>query len=249
MISLHDHSAVSVFDIFTGESSCNSVSQTFDGLLTVHERLHHDTRNLFPALAAVGLADDQFLRYVNHTSGQVTGVGCTQRRVGKSFTCAVGGHEILQYVQSFTEVGLDGQLDGSSCGIRHQSAHAGQLFDLLVGTAGAGVRHHIDIIIFIQSGQKHLCQLLIRLVPGLNDRTVSLFLRDQTTSEIHGDLVNRSLCLLQHLGFSGRHGHVGDGNRHRGSRRIFITCGLDQVKHLGGPHRAVDVDDLLQYLL
>ena len=60
-------------------------------------------------------------------------------------------HEVLQYVQTFTEVGLDGQLDRTTGCIRHQTTHTCQLLDLLVGTTGTGVRHHEDVVVFIQT--------------------------------------------------------------------------------------------------
>ncbi len=54
--------------------------------------------------AAVLLADDQILGNVYQTSGQVTGVGGTQSRIGHTFSCSMCGHEVLQYVQTLTEV-------------------------------------------------------------------------------------------------------------------------------------------------
>ena len=246
MIPLNDHLTVSVFNIFTGETSCNSVFQAFDGFLAIHEGFHSNARNLIPTLTAVCLANDQLLRYIHHTSGQVSGIGCTQRRVGKSLTCAVGGHKVFQYVQAFTEIGLNGQLNRPACRIRH---HTSQLFDLLIGSTGSGIRHHIDVIILIQTGQKHLRQFFIRLIPCLNNCTVPLLFRDQATPEIHGNLIHRSLCLFQHLCLSCGHSHIGNRYGHRSSGRIFIPCGFDQVQHLCRSYRTMNIDYLLQYLL
>ena len=96
----------------------------------------------------------------------------------------MSGHEILQYIQPFTEIGLDRQFDGSSRRIRHQSPHACQLLNLLIGTSRTRVRHHINIVVFVKSCKQDIGQLLIRIVPGLHHRAVSLFLRDEASAEI-----------------------------------------------------------------
>ena len=66
----------------------------------------------------------------------------------------MSGDEVLQYVQTFSEVGLDGQLDGTAGCISHQTTHTGKLFDLLIGTTGTGICHHEDVIVFIKAGQQ-----------------------------------------------------------------------------------------------
>src|SRR5690606_616003 len=53
-----------------------------------------------PVRAAVLLADDDVLRDVHQTAGQVTGVGGTQRRVRQTLTGTVRGDEVLQYGQT-----------------------------------------------------------------------------------------------------------------------------------------------------
>ena len=78
-------------------------------------------------------------RDVDQTAGQITGVGGTKRRIGQALTGAAGGDEVLQNAQAFTEVRLDGDLDGLTGGVRHQAAHTGELTDLVHGATGAGV--------------------------------------------------------------------------------------------------------------
>ena len=69
-----------------------------------HETFYIHTGNLCSVLTAVHLTYDQILRYVNKTSCQVTGIGCTKSGIRKSFTSSMSGHEIFQYVQTLTEV-------------------------------------------------------------------------------------------------------------------------------------------------
>ena len=94
--------------------------------------------------AAVELADDHFLGHVDQTAGQVARVGGTQSGVGQTLAGAVGGDEVLEYAQAFHEVGLDGVLDDLALRRSHETAHTGQLADLLEGAAGSGVGHHVD---------------------------------------------------------------------------------------------------------
>ena len=79
----------------------------------------------------------------------------------------MGRHEVLQYVKTFTEVGLDGHLNGMTGRICHQASHTGQLFDLLIGTTGSGVSHHEDVVVFIQAVQQGFRQDIIGLFPCL----------------------------------------------------------------------------------
>ena len=249
MVVLDDQLPVLIVNVLTGISPRDSVLQALDGLLAVHEGLHRHARNLRPVLAAVHFPDAQLLGHVHHSPGQVTGVGSAQRRVGQALAGAVGGHEILQNVQSFTEIRLNRQLDGTACGIRHQTAHARKLLDLLVGATGAGVRHHEDIVVFVQTRQQQVRQFLIGLVPGLHHRAVALLLGDQAPAEVGGNLIHGGLSLGQQLRLFGRHSHVGDGHRHGRLGGILVADGLHIVQHLRGPGRAVGVDDLLQNLL
>ena len=106
MVLLHDHIAIAIHNIFAGYSSCDSVLQSLDGFLAVHEGADFHSGDLRKGLsfAAVHFANDQFLRHVNHSSGQITGVCGTQSGIGHTFSCTMCGHEVFQYVQTFTEV-------------------------------------------------------------------------------------------------------------------------------------------------
>ena len=158
-------------------------------------------------------------------------------------------HEILQYIQAFTEIGFDRQLNRSSRCISHQSTHTSQLLDLLVGTTGTGVGHHKNVIIFIQTCQQYVCQLFIGLIPCLYYGTIPFFFRNKTPSEILGNLIYRSLRIVQHLLLLLRYCHVRDRYGHCCLRRIFITGGLDIVQHFCRSGCSMGIDDLFQNLL
>ncbi|OQA67664.1 MAG: hypothetical protein BWY37_01129 [Firmicutes bacterium ADurb.Bin262] len=71
-----------------------TVAQGDDDAVAVPEVIDFDAC----AAAAVLLADDDFLRHVDQTSGQVTGVSRSQSRVGEAFSRSARGDEVLEDV-------------------------------------------------------------------------------------------------------------------------------------------------------
>ena len=84
--------------------ACDTILQTLDLLFSVCELADPHTRNFVLALGTVDFTDDQVLRNVYQTTGQVTGVGGTKRGIGHTFSCSMCGHEVFQYLKTFTEV-------------------------------------------------------------------------------------------------------------------------------------------------
>ncbi len=78
MILLNDYITIIVLDLLTRISSCDTVLKTFDHFLTICEGLNLHSVDIISAFAAIHLTDDKFLRYVNHSTCQVTRVGCTK---------------------------------------------------------------------------------------------------------------------------------------------------------------------------
>ena len=88
--------------------------------------------------------DDDVLRHVDETAGEVAGVGGLERGIGEALTRAVRRDEVLQHGEAFAEVRRDGGFDDFARGLGHQTAHTGELANLLLRTAGAGVGHDVD---------------------------------------------------------------------------------------------------------
>ena len=214
MICLYKHVTFFIFDVLAREASCDTLLQALDLLIAVHECMYIHSRNLLARLYTVGIMDNQLLGYIYQTSRQITGISGTKSRIGQTFTCAMGGHKVFQYVQTFTEVGLDRQLNGTSCCISHKPTHTGKLFDLLVRTTGSGIRHHINVIIFIQTGKQRLCQFVVSCFPCLHNFFVTLFFCNKTALEILCNPVNRVLRFLNHLRLLRRNRHIRNGNCH-----------------------------------
>ena len=122
----------------------------------------------------------------------------------------MGGNEVLQYVKTFTEVGFDRKFDGMTSGICHQSSHTCQLLDLLVRSSRTGIRHHIDVVVLIKSGQQIVGQLIIRGLPGFDNLFIALLLSDKTAAVVLCNVIYSCLSISNQLRLACRHSHIGN---------------------------------------
>ena len=250
MIGVKEHFAgFGIGDRLCREAAVNGGGKVLDQLAAVVLGLGPD------ALlgTAVLLTDDDVLADVDHAAGQVTGVGGTKRRIGHALSGATGGDEVLQNGEAFTEVGLDGDLDGLTGGVRHQTAHTGQLTDLVHRAAGAGVGHHVDRVILVQSALQGVRDLLGGGLPLGDDQAVAFVLGDEAALVLAFDVDDLVLGLRDETVLFIRHGHVGDRDGDGALGGILVAHRLDAVEHLGRDGEAVlldaAVDDVAQLLL
>ena len=96
----------------------DSVIQRLNHFLVILEGGHRKSAER----TAVFVGDDDILRHVNQTTGQVAGVSGLQRGIGKTLTGTVRGDEVLENRQSFLEVGKNRVLDDLSAGCRFFAA-------------------------------------------------------------------------------------------------------------------------------
>ena len=132
-------------------------------------------------------------------------------------------HEVFQNVHTFTEVGFYRKFDGSTGCISHQTTHTGKLFDLLFGTTGTGVSHHLDVVISIQTSHQFFCQTIIGFVPCINNTTVTFFFCITSTVKFSCDLVNLCLCFIQHSLLGIRNDNIGNGYGNSSLCGIMVT--------------------------
>ena len=132
------------------------------------------------------LGDDHVLGHVDQPPRQVARVGRLQRRVGQALAGAVRRDEVLEHRQAFAEVRLDRRLDDLARRLGHQAAHAGQLADLLLAAAGAGVGHDEDrveraalTVELLHLGEHLVGDLLGHVRPERDDLVVALAVGDR----------------------------------------------------------------------
>ncbi len=112
--------------VFGNNTAKYAVTQGFDNVATFNNRRHQQ--------AVVGttvvFSDNQILSDIHQAASQITGVRCFQCGISKTFTRTVSRDEVLQYVQTFTEVSGNRRLDDRAIWLGHQSPHTGQLTNL-----------------------------------------------------------------------------------------------------------------------
>jgi len=112
--------------IIDRDAAENALTQRLDHFTAFNQRLDDET----VLGAAIIFGNDQILRHIDQTTGQVTGVGGLQRGIGQALTSAVSRDEVLENVQTFAEVGGNRRFDNRAIRLRHQAAHTGQLTNL-----------------------------------------------------------------------------------------------------------------------
>src|SRR3954470_24168561 len=129
-----------ILDVFGGHRADDTLGKWLDDVFALLQR------GDLVALdrAAILLADGDVLRDVDETTREVPGVRRLERGVGQTLTCAVRRDEVLEHGETFTEVRLDRTFDdlADTTGelllrLRHQSAHTGELTDLVARTTRA----------------------------------------------------------------------------------------------------------------
>ncbi len=149
--------------------------------------------------AAVVLADDDVLRDVHQTTGQVARVGGTQRGVRQTLAGAVGVDEVLQHRQALAEGGLDRTRDELALGVGHQTLHAGQRAGLGEVTRGARLHDRDDRVVLGVVGAQRVTDLLGGLLPQLHQSVVALLLVQRTALVLLLDAVGFALVTLEDL--------------------------------------------------
>src|SRR5690606_31691825 len=226
-------------DVAGRDAAQDAVAQRLDDFTALDQRLH----GVAVRGAAIDLGDDEVLRHVDQTAGQVTRVGRLERRVGQALAGAVGRDEVLQYVPAFAEVRRNGRFNDGAIRLGHQAAHARQLADLGGRTPGAGVGHHVDGVegllthlfaVAIDHGfggqvlHHRAADLVARLAPDVDHVVVALLGGDQTGRVLLVDLFDLLAGLGKDFFLDRGDQHVAHGDRDAAARGQTET-GLHQL--------------------
>ena len=202
----------------------NTVSQTFGHFTAFNQGFHQN------ALmgSAVVFCNNQVLSHVNQTTCQITGVSRLQSRISQTLTSTVGRHEVLQNVQTFTEVRGNRSLNNGAVRLSHQTTHTGQLTDLSCRTTGTGVRHHVDgvegflsclVAVTVDNRfvgdfiHHHLTDFFCRTAPNINHLVIAFAGSHQTGSVLSIDLFDFLFGFVNDLVLLFWNDHVVDSNR------------------------------------
>ena len=265
LVHAHQHLAgVRIDHILERDPAKNTFADADNHLAALDQRLGHGTAHG----AAVLHDNSRILGHIHQATGQVAGVGGLERRIRQAFAGAVGGDEVLEDAQSLAEVGLDRCLDDFTRRLGHQTAHARELADLVLGTTRARVGHDVDRIEALDlpdlSGRirlvfhRHLVHHLLGdfvggLGPNINDFVVFLTVGDQTVGILLVNVSRLALRILDKLLLAHRNLHVVDADGDTGPGGVLIAQVFQPVgenDRLLGAGMAIGViDEEGQFLL
>ena len=198
--------------------------------------------------AAVDLADDDILRDVDQTTGQVTRVSGTKCGISKTLTRAVGRDEVLEHRQAFTEVGLDRTRDDLALRVSHEAAHTGDLANLHEVTASTRVDHHVHRVGAREVLEHGLGNLVSCAGPDLDELLATLRVGDQTELVLLLHLVGLLLRDTEQLCLAGRSDDIGDGDGDaRAGCPVEAKC-LQTIEGVGDVDLRVQLGELVHGL-
>src|SRR5215211_1374795 len=185
------------------------------------------------------VVDDDILGDVDEATGQVARVGSTQGRVGLALPRAVGRGEVLEHREALHEVALHGLLDDLTLRVGHQAAHAGELGEVVVVTAGPRVGHHVDGVQAPEVVLHRLLDLVLGLGPQPDHTLQPLLVGDEALVPLVLDLVDHALVALEYLLFLLGHDDVVLADRDAGLGGRVKPDPLEGVEELADQLRRV----------
>ena len=210
-------------NVFSGHTTQNAIAQRLFNVATFDNRRHGDP---FEG-ATIVFGYNQILCHVNQTTGQVTGVRGFQCGIRQTFTRTVRGDEVLEYVQTFTEVRGDRRFDDGAIRLRHQTTHTSKLTNLGCRTTRTGVGHHVDAVkgnlllfnaVTVNNGfslqviHHRFGYAIVRRGPNIDNFVIAFARGNQTRLELLLDLSNFGFRFRDDLVFLLRDDHVIDTN-------------------------------------
>src|SRR5437870_1120192 len=221
-----------VADVLRRDATQDAVAERLDDVAALDQRRRLDVLHG----AAVVFAHDDVLRDVDEPPREVPGVGGLERRIREALPGAVGRREVLEDGEPLAEVRGDRRLDDLARRLRHETAHAGELADLLLAAPCTGVGHHVDRVeLAALLARLELAEHLLRdqlgdVRPDVDDLVVALAVRDDAVLVLLLDLID----LLAGRGdvplLRGRNVHVVDADAEPREGRITEADVLQLVE-------------------
>ena len=190
---------------------------------------------------------------VNQSSCQISGVGCTQRRIGKTLSGSIGGNKVFQYGKSLTEVCLDRHFDGFTGRVGHQTTHTADLADLVFTASRSGVSHDKQIVQGSQRIHQRVGHIVCRFIPDLDNFLITFLVGYKTLAERFFVFINHLLGFRDDAFLCFRNFHIRDTDGNSGSRGVMESHIFNIIQHDGcsgiAVHPIAPVDNLTQLFL
>ena len=166
--------------------------------------------------AAVVFTNDDVLRHVDQTTGEVARVGCAQCGVGEALASTVGGNEVLGHRQALAVRVDDRSRDDLTARVRHQAAHTGDVADLQPVASSARGHHAVDRVVDREVCPHLVVDRLSALGPQLDELATTLVVGREALVELGLNLRGLLLVLRDDLLLLRRGDDV--AQRHRDTR-------------------------------
>ena len=201
-----------------------------------HDVVDPDAGHRAGAIEGIFLVDDELLRHVDEATGQVAGVRRTQRRVDESLAGARRGDEVLEHLQAFAEVALDGTRDHVTTRVGDEATHARNLADLHHVSSSTRVDHHVDRVelLALEAFLHPVGHLFGGFGPDLDLHLTALTIGDDAATELLLDLVGLLLVTVEDLALLRRGRHVVDRDREarlHGVLEAHVLDGVERDRH------------------
>ena len=201
------------------------------------------------------LGDDHIVRYVNKTTGQITGIGSLQSGIGKTLTGTVGRNEVLQHAHAFLEVSKHRVFDRGTCVGRsgflrftHQATDTSQLLDLLFVTTRTRIHHHIygveSLVGLLHVFHQDVCNLVVDTTPCVNDLVVTLVVGHLTEVIALGDSLDFCITFGDKVSTLLRNKDVVEVETQTALECHVVTEVLDVVEELSRTGYTAGLDNL-----
>ena len=218
LVHVDDDVAFEVLDLVERDAANDAVAQRFDFDAGFDDGFDEDA----VGGAAIALVDDHVLRDVDEAASEVARVGGLESRIGQALTRTVRGDEVLQHVEAFAEVGSNRRLDNFARRLGHQSAHTGELTNLLFRTASAGVGHDVDgvdaafLVLVLEGLEQFVGDFFCDVAPDGDDFVIAFAVGDRAVEVLLLHLDDFLFGVLDELGLIARDEHVVDADRNAG---------------------------------
>ncbi len=147
------------------------------------------------------------------------------------------GNEVFEHRQTLAEIRRDGRFNNFSRRLGHQSAHAGQLPDLLLRSARAGVCHDVNrvhgsfVVCSLHVAEHFVCHLVGHRRPHLDHLVRALAVGDGAVHVLLLDFDHLLVGRIHRGVFAVRNHHVVQTHRQTGLGGIVEAQRLDAVQH------------------
>ena len=180
-------------------------------------------KKIYSRNVAVILANDNVLRHINQTTGQIPRICGTKSGVRQTFARTMRRNEVVRNRKTFAEIGRNWQVDNLARRVCHKPAHTRQLAHLLFITACTGVCHHKYWVKGIHIVHHGIGHIIGSFVPKTDNFFVAFILGYKPAIILSLHFADNAFCFVDDCLFGRRHDYVRYSHSHTRYASVVIT--------------------------